>query len=82
MGNYALVLVDLNSSEDMTQARLVYTVNATSPGKENEVKEKKRKEKRGEKTVNASSPGIHLCFGARMLNESQLAPHPRLRGIE
>lgn len=34
VGNYALDLVDLNSPEDMTQARPVYTVNATSPGKE------------------------------------------------
>ncbi len=34
VGNYALDLVDLNSPEDMTQARPVYIVNATSPGKE------------------------------------------------
>ncbi|DBB16038.1 hypothetical protein WJX82_000557 [Trebouxia sp. C0006] len=32
VGNYALDLVDLNSPEDMTQARPVYIVNATSPG--------------------------------------------------
>jgi len=44
VGNYALDLVDLNSPEDMTQARPVYTVNATSPGKEIKRKEKKRKE--------------------------------------
>jgi len=34
VGNYALDLVDLNSPEDMTQARPVYTVNATSPGQQ------------------------------------------------
>ena len=32
VGTYALDLVDLNSPEDMTQARPVYTVNATNPG--------------------------------------------------
>ena len=32
VGNYALDLVDLNSPEEMTQARPVYMVNATSPG--------------------------------------------------
>lgn len=32
VGTYALDLVDLNSPEDMTQARPVFTVNATNPG--------------------------------------------------
>ncbi len=40
VGNYALDLVDLNSPEDMTQARPVYTVNATSPGKQKKKKVK------------------------------------------
>ncbi len=25
---------------------------------------------------------VHLCFQARMSDESQLAPHPRLQGIK
>lgn len=36
VGNYADDLADLHSPEDMTQARPVYTVNATSPGKTHE----------------------------------------------
>ncbi len=83
VGNYALDLVDLNSPEDMTQARPVYIVNATSPGKEKtrkgmERKEKNRTEKKGKekkgkgqkgkeqkRTVNASSPGIHLLLSSQ-----------------
>ena len=33
VGNYAYDLADTSSPEDMTQARPVYTVNATSPGR-------------------------------------------------
>ena len=33
VGNYANDLADTSSPEDMTQARPVYTVNATSPGR-------------------------------------------------
>lgn len=48
VGNYALDLVDLNSPEDMTQARPVYTVNATSPGKEWKGKNRTEQNRKGQ----------------------------------